>query len=131
MTGTARLLSFQRYITHDCQSYSFQVMPDTTRTFSDEYDTLELHVSGYLFLITVDLVIFACLNFREFRILALFTKFRIREFFFISAIIIIIFSKFLNSRICPLREIRENQNLANITRSTVYTSRTHCPYSMT
>ena len=95
-------------------------MPDTTRTFSDEYDALELHVSGYLFLITVDLVIFACLNFREFRILALFTKFRIGEFFYISAIIIIIFARFLNSRICPLREIRENQNLANITRSTVY-----------
>ena len=29
---------------------------------------------------TVDLVIFACLNFREFLILWLFTKFRIREF---------------------------------------------------
>ena len=30
----------------------------------------------------------------------------------------IIFARFLNSRICPPREIRENQNLAKITRST-------------
>ena len=45
---------------------------------------------------TVDLVIFACLNFREFLIWGLFTKFRIREFFFSSAIIIIIFVRFLN-----------------------------------
>ena len=29
---------------------------------------------------TVDLVIFACLNFQEFLILRLFTKFRIRKF---------------------------------------------------
>ena len=52
---------------------------------------------------TVDLVIFAVLNFREFLILGLFTKFRIRKFLFIfsSAIIIIIFAGFLNSRICP------------------------------
>ena len=59
---------------------------------------------------TVDLVIFACLNFREVMILGLFTKFRIREFFFFfsSVIIIIIFARFLNSRICPSREIREN-----------------------
>ena len=41
---------------------------------------------------SVDLVIFACLNFREFMILGLFTKFRIREFsiFFSSAIVLII-----------------------------------------
>ena len=60
--------------------------------------------------VTVDQVIFACLNIREFRILELFTKFRIREFsfFFSSAIKIIIFTKLLNSRICPPREIREN-----------------------
>ena len=60
--------------------------------------------------ITVDLAIFACLNFREFLILGLFTNFRIREFSFLlsSAIIIIIFAKFLNSRICPPRKIREN-----------------------
>ena len=59
---------------------------------------------------TVDLLFFACSNFREFLILGLFSKFRIREFsfFFSSAIIIIIFAIFLNSRICPLREIREN-----------------------
>ena len=59
---------------------------------------------------TVDLVIFACYNFREFLILGLFTKLRIHEFsFFISsAIIIIIFTRFLNSRICPPRNIREN-----------------------
>ena len=60
--------------------------------------------------ITVNLVIFACLNFREFLILGLFTKFRIHEFsfFFSSAIIVIIFARFLNSRICPPRDIREN-----------------------
>ena len=48
---------------------------------------------------TVDLVIFGCLNFREFLILGLFTKFRIIEFsfFFSNVIIIIIFAKFLNS----------------------------------
>ena len=58
---------------------------------------------------TVDLVIFACLNFREFLILGLYKKFRIREFSFLfsSAIIIIISAKFLNSRVCPPREIRE------------------------
>ena len=58
---------------------------------------------------TVDLVIFACLNFREFLILELFTIFLFREFsfFFSSAIIKIIFARFLNWRICP-REIREN-----------------------
>ena len=61
---------------------------------------------------TVDLVIFACFNFREFQILELVTKFKIREFsfFFSSAIIIIIFARFLNSRICSPREIRENKN---------------------
>ena len=60
--------------------------------------------------ITVDLVIFACLNFREFLILGLFPKFRIREFssFLNSAFIIIIFGRYLNSQICPPREIREN-----------------------
>ena len=55
---------------------------------------------------TVDLVIFTCLNFREFLILGLFMKLRIREFsfFFSSAIIIIIFARFLNSRYCPPRK---------------------------
>ena len=38
--------------------------------------------------------------------------------FFNSAIIIIIFARFLNSRIGRPREISENENLANITRST-------------
>ena len=66
----------------------------------------------------VDLVIFACLNFREILILEIFTEIRIPEFtfFFSSAIIILIFARFLNSR----NGIRENNNLANITRSTVY-----------
>ena len=32
---------------------------------------------------------------------------------------IIILARFLNSRMCPPRESRENKNLANITRSTV------------
>ena len=59
---------------------------------------------------TVDLVIFACLNFRELQIVELFTKLRFREFsfFFGSAIILITFASFLNSRICPPHEIREN-----------------------
>ena len=57
-------------------------------------------------------MIFACLNFRDF----FFVTF---IFFSGSAIIIIIFTSFLNSRICPPREIRENENLANNTRSTV------------
>ena len=39
-------------------------------------------------LYTADLVIFVCLNFREFLLLALFTKFRIREFsFFLVALL--------------------------------------------
>ena len=49
---------------------------------------------------TVDLVIFACLNFREFIILRLFTKW-IREFFFSSAINNN-FREILNSRIFVL-----------------------------
>ena len=74
---------------------------------------------------TIDLVIFACLNFRKFPIFLLFTKFRIRDFsfFFSKAIIIIIFEKFLNLRICPPREIRENYYLANIARCTVIENR--------
>ena len=53
---------------------------------------------------TVDLVImviFAIFNFREFPNFQVFTKFRIREFsfFFSSGIIIIIYARFLNSRI--------------------------------
>ena len=72
-------------------------------------------------LITVVLVIFACLNFREFQILGLITMFRIRDFlfFFNGAIIRIIFARFFNSRICLPCELRENLNPANITRSTV------------
>ena len=48
---------------------------------------------------TVDLVIFAYLNSREFLVLGLFTEFRICEFsfFFSRAIIITILAKFLNS----------------------------------
>ena len=67
------------------------------------------------------MVIFGCSNFREFLILGLFTKIRIREFsfFFSSANLQILFAGFLNWQIFPLREIRENKNLMNITRSTV------------
>ena len=70
----------------------------------------------------MDLVIFVCFNFREFLIFVLFTKFRIRDFsfFFSRAIIIIIFARFLNSRICLPRKICENYSLVNITRSTVF-----------
>ena len=52
---------------------------------------------------TVDLVTFACLNFRKFLTLGLVATFRIREFsfFYSGTIIIIIFARFLNSRICP------------------------------
>ena len=59
---------------------------------------------------TVDMLIFTCLIFRNFFILGLSTKLRIREFplFFSSAIIIIIFTKFLNSQMCP-QEILENK----------------------
>ena len=66
--------------------------------------------SFYYYMITVDMVIFACSNFREFLILGLCTKFENREFlfFFRSVIIIIIFARFLNSRIYHPREIREN-----------------------
>ena len=48
------------------------------------------------------MVIFACLNFGEFLILGLFTKFGIREFslLFSNAIMIIIFVRYFNSRIC-------------------------------
>ena len=62
--------------------------------------------------ITVDMVIFASSDFREFVILRLFAKSRIRELSISiigKAIIkIIIFVRFLNSRIFSLREIREN-----------------------
>ena len=81
-------------------------------------------IRGY----TVDLVIFACLIFREFLILGLrrnfadfgtLQEFREFSFFVSSAIIIIIFVGFLNSQICPPREFRKNSNLANIIISTV------------
>ena len=53
---------------------------------------------------------FRVCNFHEFLTLGSSTKFRIREFtyFISSAIIIIIFAGFMNLRICPPREIREN-----------------------
>ena len=51
---------------------------------------------------TVDLVIFVCLNICEF--LILICDFL---FFFSSAIIIIIFARFLNSRICPREILRK------------------------
>ena len=59
---------------------------------------------------TIDLVIFACLNFHEFPILGLLTKFRIREFsFFFSSAIIKMFSQdSWNLWICPPHEIRKN-----------------------
>ena len=56
---------------------------------------------------SVDLVIFVCVNFRECLIFRLITKLRIRELslYFSSAIIIIIFARFLNSRQLKYREI--------------------------
>ena len=61
-------------------------------------------------MITVDPVIFACLDFREFVILGLFAMSRIRKLSIsmIGSTIRIIFARFLNSRICAPREIREN-----------------------
>ena len=61
-------------------------------------DRLSYSFIGGVELYTVDLVIFACLNFREFLILGLFTKFRIREFtfFFSNAITRIIVVSLLN-----------------------------------
>ena len=59
----------------------------------------------------VDLVIFACLDFREFVLLRHSAMSRIRALSILmigSAIIIIIFARFLNSRIFRPREIREN-----------------------
>ena len=53
---------------------------------------------------TVALIIFVCLNFCEFLIFRLFTKFRIRKFcifFFSSTIIINDVASFLISQICP------------------------------
>ena len=56
-------------------------------------------------------------NFLRIPDLGIFTKFGIREFlFFFGSIIMTI----LNLQICPPREIRENLNLANTTRSRVY-----------
>ena len=55
---------------------------------------------------TVDLVIFACLNLREFLILGLFTKFRIREFFF-----------FFSSAIYYNNNFREILEFANLSSS--------------
>ena len=55
---------------------------------------------------TVDLVIFACVNFRQFPIFGFLTGLRIRKFpfFFSSAIIKIIFARFFNSLIYTPRE---------------------------
>ena len=94
---------------------------------------------------TVYLVIFTCLtclNFREFLILKLFTKFRICEcsFFFNSAIIIIIFARFLNSRIVFLAKfakIKTSQILPDLQYSALvfthykvsYYCRTECETS--
>ena len=73
-------------------------------TFSQTWLTLHGITHIILYFTTVDLVIFAYSNFRGFLILRLFTKFRIREFsfFFSSAIIKIIFTRFLNSPIVLL-----------------------------
>ena len=59
----------------------------------------------------VDLLIFACLDFHEFAIWGLFVKSIIRELSILmmgNAIIMIIFARFSNSRICPPLEIRKN-----------------------
>ena len=70
---------------------------------SDKYNSL--HFSEKLSH-TVDLVIFACLNFREFGILGFF--FSSLNFDDSRAIIIIIFARFLTSQISPPRKIRGN-----------------------
>ena len=68
-------------------------------------------IIGYKRNYTVNLVIFTCLNFREFLILGLFTKFRIREFIFSvrSAIIIIITITISRPLLQSLRRHRQNQ----------------------
>ena len=83
--------------------------PHSVTSQSDKLEPQPAILSSFFLIFTVDLVIFTCLNFREFFILGLF-KFRIREFSFSfsRAIIIIIFAIFLNSRIRSPREIREN-----------------------
>ena len=61
---------------------------------------------------TVDLVIFACLNFRKFLILGLFTKFRIREFsfFFSSAIMKNNFHDILEiANLCSSRKLKPRE----------------------
>ena len=89
--------------------YGKQTSPDRYSLYMFDFVVYNANVNGPG-LHTVYLVIFAGLNFREFLILGFFTKFRIREFlfFFSIAIRIIIFARFLNSRICSPREIREN-----------------------
>ena len=91
--------------------------------------TLVTHrcVLSFVFWYTVNLIILACLIFSWLSDFGTFTKLRIREFsfFFSSAIIKIIFAIFLNSRFFLPRQIRENANLANITRSTVDSNFTH------
>ena len=69
---------------------------------------------------TVNLVIFACLNFHEFLILRLFTKFWIIEFqlFFSRAIMIKIFARFLNSRICLPREYYQIYRILSASKQT-------------
>ena len=59
---------------------------------------------------TVDLVIFACLDFYELMILRLFVMSRICELLMsmIGGTIIIIFVRLLNSRIFPPGDIRKN-----------------------
>ena len=63
---------------------------------------------------TVDLVIFSYINFCEFVILGLFAKCRIRELsisMICSAIIIIIFTRSLNSRIRPSHKFAKIKTL--------------------
>ena len=99
--------------------YCFNVGPVSTTVGQHQNNIASAtHVCRH----TVDLVIFAYLNIREYVILGLFARSRIRELsilIIVSAIIIINVAKFLNSQNCP-REIRKNSNLANITRSTAY-----------
>ena len=80
---------------------SFKINSDA---YKSSLGGLTLHLFNYI--ITVYLVFFACLNFREFLTSGLFTKFRIHFSLvaLLSVIRIIIFTRFLNSRTCPLRD---------------------------
>ena len=73
---------------------------------------------NFIILIAVDLVIFACLNFREFSIFGLLTNFRIHKFsfFFSTAIIKIIVREILEFALANYAKIKTSDLLYFILR---------------